>query len=226
MSANQSNFLPELNDLNSREDARSPMGSPKKLHMQNKIRNLNVPTDPRIDISGLQSASLSEAESGQGSPITPSKTFGVRNFKRPNIEDPRRSNFTAKESERIGSRENGMFAATMSPGAASLGRFKINLQRNGNEGNELAQGRMNNSTLGSKANGKLLPMVNTGSTPNSKRQAAYQTTTNTRANQGFDKSLLCHSPDPISRGGRNMIAFDSSSAAGGSAAIRSKTPNN
>ena len=133
MSANQSNFLPELNDLNSRDDARSPMGSPKKLHMQNKIRNLNVPGgDPRIDISALQSASLSEVESSNGSPITPSKTFGVRNFKRPNIEDPRRSNFTAKESERVNSRD-GVFAATMSPGAASLGRFKINLQRNGNE---------------------------------------------------------------------------------------------
>ena len=105
MSANQSNFLPELNDINSREDARSPMGSPKKLHMQNKIRNFNAPNDPRMDFSGLQSASLSEVESGQGSPITPSKTFGVRNFKRPNIEDPRRSNFTAKESDRVASRE-------------------------------------------------------------------------------------------------------------------------
>lgn len=106
MSANQSNFLPELNDLNSREDARSPMGSPKKLHMQSKIRNLNVPGEQRIDISALQSASLSEAESGNGSPITPSKTFGVRNFKRPDIGDPRRSNFTAKDSERgINSRD-------------------------------------------------------------------------------------------------------------------------
>ena len=38
-----SHFLPELNDLNSREDQRSPMGSPKKLHMQNKIRNKNGP---------------------------------------------------------------------------------------------------------------------------------------------------------------------------------------
>ena len=53
MSANQSNFLPELNDLNSREDTSSPMSSPKKLHMQNKIRKLNVPGDTRIDISAL-----------------------------------------------------------------------------------------------------------------------------------------------------------------------------
>ena len=68
-------------------------------------------------------------------------------------------------------------------------------------------------------------MVNTGSTPNSKRQAAYQTG-NGRSNQNYDKSLLCHSPDPISRGGRNMIALDSASATGGSAAARSKTPNN
>ena len=99
MSANQSNFLPELNDLNSREDTSSLMSSPKKLHMQNKIRNLNVPGDPRIDTSDLQSASMNEIDSCNGSPITPSKTFGVRNFnKRPNIEDPRRSNFTAKQS--------------------------------------------------------------------------------------------------------------------------------
>lgn len=70
------------------------MGSPKKLHMQSKIRNLNVPGDQRIDVSALQNASLSEAESCNGSPITPSKTFGVRNFKRPDIGDPRRSNFT------------------------------------------------------------------------------------------------------------------------------------
>ena len=114
----------------------------------------------------------------------------------------------------------------MSPGAASLGRFKINLQRNTNEV-EANQARMNNSTLGNKANGKLLPAVNTGSTPNSKRQAAYQTTGNGRTMQNYDKSsLLCHSPDPISRGGRNMIAFDSASATGCSAAIRSKTPKN
>ena len=179
MSANQSNFLPELNDLNSREDARSPMGSPKKLHMQSKIRNLNVPGEQRID---LQSASLSEAESCNGSPITPSKTFGVRNFKRPDIGDPRRSNFNAKESERGGvNSRDGQFAATMSPVAGSVGRFKINLQRNGNELEP--QGRMTNSTLGSKANGKLLPMVNTGSTPNSKRQAAYQTTGGSRGAQ-------------------------------------------
>ena len=111
----------------------------------------------------------------------------------------------------------------MSPGAGSVGRFKINLQRNGNELEP--QGRMNNSTLGSKANGKLLPMVNTGSTPNSKRQAAYQTTGGSRGVQNYDKSLLCHSPDPISRGGRNMMA-ESASAAGGSAAVRSKTPTN
>ena len=94
MSSNPSNFLPELNDINSREDARSPMGSPKKLHMQSKIRNLNVPGDSRINRSDLHSGSFSEVESGGGSPITPSKTFGVRNFVRPNIEDPRRSNFT------------------------------------------------------------------------------------------------------------------------------------
>ena len=49
MSANQSNFLPELNDLNSREDARSPMGSPKKLHTMNKIRNFNQPGDPHLN---------------------------------------------------------------------------------------------------------------------------------------------------------------------------------
>jgi len=201
------------------------MGSPKKLHMQNKIRNKNVPGDPRIDFNGMHGSSLSEVESGGGSPITPSKTFGVRNFKRQNIEDPRRSNFTTQDSGRIGSSPNGVFAATMSPGAASVGRFKINLQRNENEmeaGNP--SGRMNNSTLGSKANGKLLPMVNTGSTPNSKRQAAYQT--GSRGMQSFDKALMCHSPDPISRGGRNIIGFDTASAAGGSAAIRSKTPNN
>ena len=40
MSGNQ-NFLPELNDLNSREGAGSPIGSPKKLHTVNKIRNFN-----------------------------------------------------------------------------------------------------------------------------------------------------------------------------------------
>jgi len=82
---------------------------------------------------------------------------------------------------------------------------------------------MNNSTLGSKANGKLLPMVNTGSSPHSKRQAAYQTG-GSRGMQSFDKSLLCHSPDPISRGGRNIMALDAVSAVSGSAAVRSKTP--
>ena len=88
----------------------------------------------------------------------------------------------------------------------------------------MPQARVNNSTLGSKANGKLLPMVNTGNTPSSKRQAAYQTGTGSRGMQSYDKSLLCHSPDPISRGGRNVMNLDSVSAAGGSAAIRSKTP--
>ena len=38
------NFLPELSDVSSRDDT---MGvgpvSPKKLHMQNKIRNKNAP---------------------------------------------------------------------------------------------------------------------------------------------------------------------------------------
>lgn len=134
MSANQSNFLPELNDLNSREDARSPMGSPKKLHMQNKIRNLNVPTDSRIDMSGVHNSSLSEVESGHGSPITPSKAFAARNFKRPAIEDPRRSNVAANEESKLGS--NGNFAATMSP-SGNLGRFKINLQRNQPGGNDM-----------------------------------------------------------------------------------------
>ena len=83
---------------------------------------------------------------------------------------------------------------------------------------------MNNSTLGNKANGKLLPMVKEGSTPNSNRQAAYQTTGGSRGVQNYDKSLLCHSPGPISRGGRMMA--ESASAAGGSVAIRSKTATN
>lgn len=95
MSANPSNFLPELGDINSREGARSPMGSPKKLHMQSKIRTKNVPGgDPRINFEEMKASNFSEVESGGGSPITPSKTFGVRNFKRPNIDDPRLSNFT------------------------------------------------------------------------------------------------------------------------------------
>ena len=117
----------KLNDLNSREDVRSQMGSPKKLHTMNKIRNFNQPGDPHLNL-GNHGSSLSEVESGGGSPITPSKTFGVRNFKRPNIDDPRKSNLTAnRENERIGSSPNAMFNATMSPGAGSLGRFKINL---------------------------------------------------------------------------------------------------
>lgn len=70
------------------------MGSPKKLHMQSKIRAKNVPGDIRINFEEMKSSNPSEVESGGGSPITPSKTFGVRNFKRPNIDDPRRSNFT------------------------------------------------------------------------------------------------------------------------------------
>ena len=110
----------------------------------------------------------------------------------------------------------------MSPGAASVGRFKINLQRNENDV-EVPSSRVNNSTLGNKANGKLLPMVNTGSTPNSKRQAAYQT--GGRGMQSFDVALLSHSPDPISRGGRNVMNIDSVSANENSAAARSKTPS-
>ena len=80
--------------------------------------------------------------------------------------------------------------------------------------------RINNSTLGNKNAAKLLPMVNQGS-PNQKRQA-YQTTGG-RHNM-TNQSLLCHSPDPISRGQRNLI--DQSSMTLGSAAVRSKTPNN
>ena len=63
--------------------------------------------------------------------------------------------------------QNGIFASTMSPGA-SFGRFKINLQRNEDAGGDGIPLRANNSTLGNKANTKLLPIVNTGS-PNSKR---------------------------------------------------------
>lgn len=80
--------------------------------------------------------------------------------------------------------------------------------------------RINNSTLGNKNAAKLLPMVNQGS-PNQKRQA-YQTTGG-RHNM-TNQSLLCHSPDPISRGQRNLI--EQSSVTLGSAAARSKTPSN
>ena len=59
----------------------------------------------------------------------------------------------------------------MSPGA-SLGRFKINLQRNGDETDPTAVARMNNSTLGNKgAQSKLLPAVNQTGSPSQKRQA-------------------------------------------------------
>ena len=79
--------------------------------------------------------------------------------------------------------------------------------------------RINNSTLGNKNTAKLLPMVNQGS-PNHKRQA-YQTAGGRNNLQGFDKSLLCHSPDPINRGTRMII---DPNATGGSAISRSKTP--
>jgi hypothetical protein len=41
-SQNAGTFLPELNDLSSREEARSPIGSPKKLNVQTKIRSKNT----------------------------------------------------------------------------------------------------------------------------------------------------------------------------------------
>jgi hypothetical protein len=46
-----SNFLPELTDLSSREEGHSPMGSPKKLNVQTKIRNKNAP--PLINLNDV-----------------------------------------------------------------------------------------------------------------------------------------------------------------------------
>ena len=57
-----SNFLPELNDNTSRDDARSPIGSPKKLNIQTKIRGQNGAL--RINVSdNAQGSSISEMES-------------------------------------------------------------------------------------------------------------------------------------------------------------------
>ena len=174
-----SNFLPELNDASSsREDARSNRGdlSPKKLNIQTKMRGkaggppgMNL-TDYRVDREEIDS-------NRGGSPITPSKTFGLRNFKRP-IDDPRRSNYTTQDGgTSLHSSHYDGFENTMSPsGGGKFGSFKINLQRNGerDEFGNLNQ-RANNSTLGHKAAGKLLPMVRTpnGGSPTNKR-ASYQ----------------------------------------------------
>lgn len=77
--SNPGNFLPELNDASSREDIRTPsgFGSPKKLNMQTKIRNK---TGAGNDTNGC--VTFNELDSNQGSPITPSKAFAVRNFKK------------------------------------------------------------------------------------------------------------------------------------------------
>lgn len=92
------NFLPELNDVSSREDNGIGPVSPKKLHIQNKIRNKNTPQVINFAVENHNSASLSEAVSEHGSPMTPSKAFGMRNYKRPTIDNPRKSNYTTQDS--------------------------------------------------------------------------------------------------------------------------------
>jgi len=122
----------------------------------------------------------------------------------------------------MGTSQNG-FNATMSPGA-SFGRFKISLQRNGEEAEQQMRAG-NNSTFGNmsanKANPKLLPMVSQlGSPLNSKRQGFG---VEGRTMQSYDKALISHSPDPISRGQRILDNVNSSPL--GSAVLRSNTPN-
>lgn len=80
-SQNAGTFLPELNDLSSREEARSPISSPKKLNMQTKIRSKNAPL-------------VNTKNNDVDSTVTPPKTFGLLNLKRQNIDNPRRNNYT------------------------------------------------------------------------------------------------------------------------------------
>ena len=88
VSSNTGNFLPELGDVNNSRDAiRSPLAqpsSPKKLNMQAKLRGgKNAAGNPlMVDVS---ESGASEFDSRAGSPITPSKTFALRSFKRADL---------------------------------------------------------------------------------------------------------------------------------------------
>lgn len=163
-SSNTGNFLPELTDVQASRDAnRSPLttpGSPKKLNMQAKLRggrngapmNLNVDTSTSV---------FSEFDSRAGSPITPSKTFALRSFKRADLNN--RAGSTPQDLSQ------GL-SSTLSPNTVQLNRFQINLQTQ----QDMSM-REANSTLGNRNGAKLLPFVNTtsGSALQSQRKGGH-----------------------------------------------------
>lgn len=164
--------------------------------MQTKIRNKQ---GAGLNISNI-SSSLNELDTS--SPITPSKAFAVRNF---------------KKDQRVGSGSNTGFTSTMSP-TANLGRFQINLQMNGGGGEDLRT----NSMMG-KNGAKLLPLVNSPSKTTQKDESGLPVPQSRTLTQTFDKAFTNHSPNQISRGDR---MFSAQSMSGVSAGGRSKTPSN
>ena len=88
VSSNTGNFLPDLHDVSGSRDAnRSPLAapsSPKKLNMQAKLRGGKNGGPGNLIIDASDSG-FSEYDSRAGSPITPSKTFALRSFKRADL---------------------------------------------------------------------------------------------------------------------------------------------
>lgn len=91
--------MPELSDLSSREETKSPMQSPKKLNMVTKMRAKNE----QFTFSQSMNANngLHETESN-GSPITPTRAFAARaafqGSMRQNMANPRLSNYTTQDN--------------------------------------------------------------------------------------------------------------------------------